>query len=248
MLKIFFLGICENNFSIPYGHPFVEYVNELKGSVKIDDFKRMKVFADTFTERQKNLMTYLWIYPFKMGNHLEGFFIVTDINDSTRENEVHNKINRLTMVLFSYILNIRNLDTHELMYVDYVEPVMRRIERELVNAKNLRIPLTVILFSIKNFKRYYSLFGKDEAMKVLNSLEEIIRSRLADPDFSVRYDRNKFLIILPGKNKKYSIPLVFLGISANKKVNGINKLPATHKYLLLKSPPLKDLFILKSPF
>jgi len=193
-------------------------------------------------------MTYLWIYPFKMGNHLEGFFIVTDINDSTRENEVHNKINRLTMVLFSYILNIRNLDTHELMYVDYVEPVMRRIERELVNAKNLRIPLTVILFSIKNFKRYYSLFGKDEAMKVLNSLEEIIRSRLADPDFSVRYDRNKFLIILPGKNKKYSIPLVFLGISANKKVNGINKLPATHKYLLLKSPPLKDLFILKSPF
>ncbi len=111
------------------------------------------------------------------------------------------------MVLFSYILNIRNLDTHELMYVDYVEPVMKRIERELSNAKNLRIPLTVILFSIKNFKRYYSLFGKDEANKVLYSLEGIIRSRLADPDFSVRYDRNKFLIILPGKNKKYSIPL-----------------------------------------
>ena len=201
------LGFRENSFSIPYGHPFVEYVNELKGSVKIDDFKRMKVFADTFSERQKNLMTYLWIYPFKMGNHLEGFFIVTDINDSTRENEVHSKISRLTMVLFSYILNIRNLDTHELMYVDYVEPVMKRIERELSNAKNLRIPLTVILFSIKNFKRYYSLFGKDEANKVLYSLEGIIRSRLADPDFSVRYDRNKFLIILPGKNKKYSIPL-----------------------------------------
>ena len=201
------LGLRESNMSIRYGHPFIEYVNELKECVKIDDFKRMKVFSDTFTDRQIKLMSYLWIYPFKLGSHLEGFFIVTDINDSTREKEIHSKISRLTMVLFSYILNIKNLDTHELMYVDYVEPVMKRVERELIHAKNLRIPLTIILFSIKNFKRYYSLFGKEEANKVLHALEEIIRTRLAEPDFSVRYDRNKFLIVLPGKNKKYSIPL-----------------------------------------
>lgn len=201
------LGLRERNFSLGYAHPFIEYVNDLKESAQVDDFKRMKVFTDTFSERQMKLMTYLWIYPFKLGNHLEGFFIVTDINDSTRENEIHSKINRLTMVLFSYILNIRNLDAHELRYVDYIEPVIKRVEKELINAKNLRIPLTIILFSIKNFKRYYSLFGKAEANNVLFSLEEIIRTRLAEPDFSVRYDRNKFLIILPGKNKKYSIPL-----------------------------------------
>ncbi len=132
---------------------------------------------------------------------------MTNIDDEERENEIHSKLSRLTQVIFSYTMNLKMLDAGENRYVDYIEGVLRRMERELENAKNLRIPLTVILFSIKNFKRYYALYGREESRKIIDLLEEIIRSRLSDPDFSVRFDRNKLLIILPGKNKKYAVPL-----------------------------------------
>ncbi len=36
---------------------------------------------------------------------------------------------------------------------------------------------------------------------------ESVYSRLSDPDFCVRFDRSKFLMVLPGKNKKYAVPL-----------------------------------------
>jgi GGDEF domain-containing protein len=42
---------------------------------------------------------------------------------------------------------------------------------------------------------------------MFNYLEKFIRSRLSDRDFSVRYDRNKILIVLPGKDKRYAVPL-----------------------------------------
>ncbi len=35
----------------------------------------------------------------------------------------------------------------------------------------------------------------------------MIAARLSDSDFAVRFDRNKFILVLPGKNKKFAIPL-----------------------------------------
>lgn len=201
------LALRSKEFVLPYESSFVEYVGALKECVKIEDHRRLKVVADAFTEARLKLMPLLWIYPFKFGKKLSGFLLVFDIVDFEREKEIHGKLARLSTVLFSYIMNLKSLDVHENRYVDFIEPVLRRIESELQNARNLKIPLTVILFSIKNFKRYYTLYGRIEARRIIDALEMIIRTRLADTDFSVRFDRNKVLIVLPGKNKKYAVPL-----------------------------------------
>lgn len=201
------LALRSKEFVLPYESSFVEYLGALKECVKVEDHRRLKVVADAFTEGRLKLMPLLWIYPFKFGKKLSGFLLVFDIVDFEREKEIHGKLARLSTVLFSYIMNLKSLDVHENRYVDFIEPVLRRIENELQNARNLKIPLTVILFSIKNFKRYYTLYGRMEARRIIDALETIIRTRLADTDFSVRFDRNKVLIVLPGKNKKYAVPL-----------------------------------------
>ncbi len=202
-----FLGLKESNYSFDLHHPFIGYIHELKEAIKVEEFKRIKVIKDSFSEGQLSKMEFFWIYPFKFGNRLTGFTVVNDIEDQDREKEIHDKLVRLNKVLFSYVLNIKSMDIQENKYIDYVGITLKRIEREIENAKNLRIPLTLILFSIKNFKRYYNLFGNDEVKKIVDTFEMVIRSRLSDPDFSVRYDRNKLLMVLPGKNKKFAVPL-----------------------------------------
>ncbi len=201
------LALRSKEFVLPYENSLVEYIGALKECVKVEDHRRLKVVSDAFTETRMKMMPLLWIYPFKFGKKLSGFLLVFDIVDFEREKEIHGKLARLSTVLFSYIMNLKSLDVHENRYVDFIEPVLRRIENELQNARNLKIPLTIILFSIKNFKRYYTLYGRIEARRIIDALEMIIRTRLSDTDFSVRFDRNKVLIVLPGKNKKYAVPL-----------------------------------------
>ncbi len=197
----------EYNHSFPYNHPFIEFIKELKDDFIADDFRRMKIISDAFNEKQLRMMSRFWLYPFKLGVHLEGFVLVTYISDEGREREIQSMLSRLTKILFPYITSIKKYDLRELMYLDYIDPVLKRVDRELENARNLQIPLTLVLFSIKNFKRYYSIYGIAEAKKIILMFEDIIRSRLSDHDFSVRIDRSKILIILPGKNKRYSVPL-----------------------------------------
>ena len=42
---------------------------------------------------------------------------------------------------------------------------------------------------------------------MVESIEEVIKGRLSTHDFSARVDRNKVLVVLPGNNKKYAVPL-----------------------------------------
>ena len=64
-----------------------------------------------------------------------------------------------------------------------------------------------MLFSLKNYKKFYNFFGHEEYEKLLDNVERVITNRLSDGDFSVRYDRHKILMILPGKNRQYATPL-----------------------------------------
>ncbi|MCX7678000.1 MAG: diguanylate cyclase [Spirochaetes bacterium] len=201
------LSLRSKEFTLPYESPLVEYIAALKECVKVDDHKRLKPVIDAFSESRLKIMPLLWVYPFKFGKKLVGFLLVFDIIDFEREKEIHGKLTQLSTVLFSYILNLKALDVYENRYMDLIEPILRRIEIELQNARNLKIPLTIVMFSIKNFKRYYTLYGRMEARRIIDALEMIIRTRLSDTDFSVRFDRNKVILVLPGKNKKYAIPL-----------------------------------------
>jgi diguanylate cyclase (GGDEF)-like protein len=106
-------------------------------------------------------------------------------------------------------------------YIDNIGKLFKRINSELENAKRLSIPLSLIIFSIKNYKRYGNLFGYAKAKELINNFAELIKSRLSETDFSARYDRNKILIVFPGKDKKFSEP--FANTIRNEFMNKFRK-------------------------
>jgi len=144
-------------------------------------------------------------YPFIAANDLLGFISVYRLKDAANLETINMWILGLSDYIFYYISNIQRLDIHESKYIDNLEVSFRRIEDELENADNLSIPLSMVLFSIKNYRRYYNIMGASGIKKLLNNIKRLIKSRLSDHDFSLRFDRHKILIILPGKDKKFAV-------------------------------------------
>lgn len=200
------ITLRESKFGLKQHSSCIRYILELGDSARISDFSRVSEINEAFGEKLLRKMSHFWVYTFKIGINLIGFLVVFRINNA-EEDIVDKKLRRLTRFLFPYVLSIQVFDAQEKRYIDSIEVILRRIEKELDNAKNLKIPLTIMLFSIKNFKRYYSLFGHSEARRLIDSIEETIINRLSTHDFSARMDRHKILVVLPGKNKKYAVPL-----------------------------------------
>ncbi|MCU0820850.1 MAG: diguanylate cyclase [Spirochaetes bacterium] len=202
-----FLTLKSSGFKINSKNIFLDYIRGLEAGEKVEMFDKVEAVRSAFDQNLFKKMSQLWIYPFKVGKDLIGFITVFKIRDKILEQEIDRHLRGLTKTLFSAFLSIRQLDPEETRYVDNVELIFKRIGNELSGAKQMNIPLTIVLFSVKNFKRYASLYGYNESVQLINSCVDIIKSRLADTDFSARIDRNKIIIVLPGKDKKYAVPM-----------------------------------------
>ena len=66
--------------------------------------------------------------------------------------------------------------------------------------------MTLVHFSIKNFKRFHNLYGAEESRELYlaaNRLSFHACQIQIFPSGSI----SKFMLVLPGKNKKFAIPL-----------------------------------------
>jgi len=147
------------------------------------------------------------IFMFKLGGNLLGFIMLFDLAETAHIDTVHARIMKFTDFIFPYISILRGIEYRRGSYIDTIEGVYNRIEDEIRNARDLNIPVSLVLMSIKNYKRFHALFGHEKTKGMFAYFEKFIKTRLSDRDFSVRYDRNKILIVLPGKDKKYAVPL-----------------------------------------
>ena len=201
------LSLGEDDFFINKNSPFSSLVADISDSTIIDEFDRMKSVKDAFGDNRIKKMTLFWLFPMKIGENLVGFVAVFKLHDYSDKEKLFKRISATSNLLMLNYLGMESQDHRYDQYVDVVLPVYKRIEMEINNASRLNIPVTVILFSLKNFKRYLNSFGNQKTDELLRYLESTIMQRLSDTDFTVRIDRNKFLLVLPGKNKKYAVPL-----------------------------------------
>lgn len=185
---------------------FIDYISSLHSPAYMEDFDRNRSIREIFSESSIRKMTICWINPFKVGDELLGFFCVFRLRDYQRREIQFERFKVMTDVLLSHYLSLQLIESQYVNYIDITLPVFNRIDKELANVTRLTIPLTIILFTIKNLKRYYAVQGLGKTQQLMNKIEAIIVSRLSDGDFTARIDRNKFLIVLPGKNKKFAVP------------------------------------------
>ncbi len=201
------LSLDEDDFFINKNSSLASLVADISESTIIDEFDRMKSIKDAFGDNRIKKMTLFWMFPMKIGENLVGFMLVFKLNDYSEKERLFNRISATSNLLLLNYLGMESQEHRFDQYIDVVLPVYKRIESEVINASRLNIPVTVVLFSIKNFKRYMNTFGNKKTDELLKYLESTIMQRLSDTDFTVRIDRNKFLLVLPGKNKKYAVPL-----------------------------------------
>lgn len=195
------------NTRIALDNPFAGRLNEAKREVFFDSARDCEYISDAFEESIISGMSVVWLFPFITGDLLRGFTAVFDIDDPMNISDIQFQIKRITRIVFEHLYAVKNLALSDTRYGDSIEPVLRRIQSSLENAGNLKIPLTLVMFSIKNLKRYFALYGENDAKRLIDACDRIISERLADTDYAVRFDRNKILLVLPGKNKKFAVPL-----------------------------------------
>jgi GGDEF domain-containing protein len=201
------LKLDELNFRIATTTNFIQEIARAESPIIFNDFHRSKSLVEIFTDKQLKNMSMLDLFTFKLGGDMLGFIMIFDIAESAQLDTVHARIMKFTDFIFPYIAIISDIEYRHGSYIDTIERVFNRVDAEINNARDLNIPVTLVLLSVKNYKRYHSLFGHEKTKGMFNSFEKFIRSRLSDRDFSVRYDRNKILIVLPGKDKRYAVPL-----------------------------------------
>lgn len=202
------LSLKKSKFTLKKNDDFIRFINKPDIPIKIDNFQKSDLIRSTFKESQIQKAEIFRVYPFLVGNNIQGFIIIFNLSHNADLPMIDKKLGIVTEFLFYHIQNILYIDTSQSNYIDNVEIIFKRIEDEISNSGNLGIPLTLALISIKNYRRYYNLYGHSAFKQLLEKFEDLIKTRLSDNDFSLRYGRHKILIVLPGKDKKYAVPLV----------------------------------------
>lgn len=201
------LRLEEMNFRIASGSALIQEIAHAESPIMFNDVSRSKPLVEIFTGTQLKSMPILDMFTFKLGGDMLGFIMVFDMEESAHLDTVHARLMKFTDFIFPYITIIREIEYGHGSYIDTIEGVFNRVTDEIKNARDLNIPVSLVLISVKNYKRFHSLFGQEKVKVMFNYFEKFIRSRLSEKDFSVRYDRHKILIVLPGKDKKYAVPL-----------------------------------------
>ncbi len=201
------LKLDELDFRISPHASLIQDITHAESPIMFNELQRSKSLTEIFTDSQLKSMSILDLFTFKLGGDLLGFIMIYEISGTAPLDYVHARIMKCVDFIFPYIAIVRAIEYGRGRYADTIEGVFNRINDEIKNARDLSIPVSLVLLSIKNYKRYQGLFGNEKVKALFGHFEKFTRNRLGDRDFSVRFDRNRILIVLPGKDKKYAVPL-----------------------------------------
>ncbi len=201
------LGFSDSGFKIKKDNRLVSFLINKKSSIILENFNESNVIIDTFGRNRIIKMELFIAYPFIISGQLSGFITIFKINPAVDIVDIDIRIQKINRFLFPYLHRMYEIDPELNRSSDLISMFYEKIENEMQHARDLNIPMSLVMFSVKNYKRFYERFGRIELEKLYMQIAEIIKLRLSHGDFSARVDRSKFLVVLPGKEKKYSMML-----------------------------------------
>ena len=194
-------------YRIPSNASLITEIAKTRTRLSYKDLDKPGVLAGAFPRIPVKKFPMLSIVSFQAAGELIGFTIVFSVWDSSHDEIPGSRIARFCNFIFPYIHIAQNIEYRRGNYVDSIERILSRMDEEIRYASDLKIPLALIVIIVKNYKRLLGIFGNEKAREMFRHVESFIKARLSGRDFSVRYDRNKILIVLPGRDKRYAVPL-----------------------------------------
>ncbi len=223
------LQFSDSGFIIKNDNRLISFLTKKNASIIIDNFTDSAVMGETFGLARLEKMEQFVAYPFIIVGELTGFIAIFKINPAIELSEIDVRIRKISKFLFAYTNGIFQLDKERNLYHDLTLDIYTRIEKEIRKADELDMPMTLLLFSVKNYKRFYDRFGQIETGLLFSKIEKVIKSRLSPGDFSAKIDRHKFIVVFPGKDRKFAA--TFSSIVKNEIVNDYG----SHDFKLLIS-------------
>lgn len=199
-----YMGFENSGFIIKEDNRFISFLVRKNASIIVDNFIDSAVIKDTFGVQRLEKMEQFIAYPFLITGKLTGFITIFKINPAVDLPDIDIRIRKISKFLFPYVDRIHQLDPERNLYKDLTGNIYGRIENEIRKADELEIPLTLLLFSVKNYKRFYDRFGSVETNLLFSRIEKVIKGRLSTGDFSAKIDRHKFIAVFPGKDRKFA--------------------------------------------
>ena len=199
-----------SGFKIKRDNRLVNFLINKNASIMIDDFIKSVVVMDTFGKNRVVNMELFITCPFIISGNLLGFVTIFKIDPDVEISDIDIRIQKINRFLFSYLENIYEADRSLNKYNDLTAGLYNKIKGDIQHAHSLNIPVSLLLITVKNYKGFYEKFGVPELEKLFSYIAEIIGSKLSAGDFMAKIDRNRFIVVLPGKDKRYSVMLANL--------------------------------------
>jgi len=76
-----------------------------------------------------------------------------------------------------------------------------RLEEEILRAARSKVPFSVIMADIDNFKTYNDTFGHQAGDTVLKTVSEVLSGGVREIDFAARYGGEEFALVITGAGK-----------------------------------------------
>ena len=229
-----FLRLKEKKIKINYLNPIVKVI-QAKNSVYVQmQPESDELLVNCFGKDIVKLMTQFKAYPYILCGKIEGFICI--FKQSQKSSLIEDRIIKTSKFLIGVVISILEAESAKSKFVDDFEIIHKRISDDILKCETLSIPLCLVLCSIKNHKSFFTSLGYEKTKTVLKNLEKIIEVRLSDGDYSIRYARNKFLIVLPGKDKQYGVHLSNILKNKFQKVSEDSSFELTLSFLTAEYP------------
>ncbi|HDP80361.1 MAG TPA: GAF domain-containing protein, partial [Spirochaetes bacterium] len=147
------LTIREDGLKIEKSSSLIELARNSPGEIAIDDFKSHESVQSVFHATMIMRMSIFRIYPVKAGGELIGFLAVFAVKEDFPGPDMEFILRRSAGVLVRALFILKNILQTGRYYLDIVDTAMGKIEDSFKRVRDLNIPLTFVLFSIKNLKR-----------------------------------------------------------------------------------------------
>lgn len=190
-----------NTYNRPVGTGVIGRIMYKDEIIFVDKTSSPEDYKDMYLERDYNCVVVLRIVdrncprgfmalyfdtPYEITDDVKEFLFALSYlcSESISKETVNNYLNQLRRV---------DIET-ELLYCNFFH---FKLNEEFNKSKRHRIPLTLVLMDMDNYKEVLNLYGTDTAKELFTEISDVLKGSIRAIDFIGRYGTDEFIVCLP---------------------------------------------------